>query len=210
MPQIKTVLFDMDGVLIDAKDWHYEALNRALDKFGLAISRDEHLALYDGLPTRTKLDMLTRSRGLPAKLHGFINDLKQDYTAAITMDRCRPVFHHQYALSNLKQAGYTIGVCSNSIRRTVQMMMDLSRLTPYLEFFLSNEDVSRPKPDPEMYTVGIQRAGVTPQETLIVEDNDHGVAAARASGAHVMVVGSVNDVTHARIQHEIALAEGRA
>jgi HAD superfamily hydrolase (TIGR01509 family) len=154
--------------------------------------------------------MLSRSRGLPVKLHGFINDLKQAYTAAITMDRCRPVFHHQYALANLRQSGYTIGVCSNSIRRTVQMMMDLSRLTPYLDFFLSNEDVSRPKPDPEMYSAAIQRAGVSPQETLIVEDNDHGVAAARASGAHVMVVGSVNDVTHARIQHEIALAEGRA
>lgn len=210
MPQIKTVLFDMDGVLIDAKDWHYEALNRALEKFGLAISRDEHLALYDGLPTRRKLEMLSRSHVLPVQLHGFINDLKQDYTAAITMDRCRPVFHHQYALANLKRAGYTIGVCSNSIRRTVGMMMDLSRLEPYLDFFLSNEDVSKPKPDPEMYVTAIARAGVAPTETLIVEDNDHGVAAAQASGAHVMVVAGVNDVTYARIQHEIALAEGRA
>jgi HAD superfamily hydrolase (TIGR01509 family) len=207
---IKAVLFDMDGVLIDARDWHYEALNRALEKFGLAISRDEHLALYDGLPTRTKLDMLSRSRGLPVKLHGFINDLKQDYTAAITIDRCRPLFHHQYALSCLRREGYTIGVCSNSVRRTVQMMMELSRLAPYLDFFLSNEDVSKPKPDPEMYVAAIARAGVSPSEALIIEDNDHGVAAARASGAHVMVVGGVNDVTYARIQAEIALAEARA
>jgi HAD superfamily hydrolase (TIGR01509 family) len=207
---IKAVLFDMDGVLIDAKDWHYEALNKALGHFGLEISRDEHLAIYDGLPTRRKLEMLSRSRGLPVRLHAFINELKQEYTAAITVDRCRPMFHHQYALAGLKRAGYTIGVCSNSIRRTVALMMDLSRLSPHLDFCLSNEDVQRPKPDPEIYTLGIQRAHATPQETLIVEDNDHGIAAARASGAHVMVVGSVYDVTQERIAEEIARAEGRA
>ena len=48
MGKIKAVLFDMDGVLIDAKDWHYEALNRALGLFGLGISRyDQHHAHPD-------------------------------------------------------------------------------------------------------------------------------------------------------------------
>src|SRR2546422_8444783 len=54
---IKAVLFDMDGVLIDAKEWHYESLNRALDLFGMAIDRDAHLATFDGLPTRRKLEI---------------------------------------------------------------------------------------------------------------------------------------------------------
>ena len=57
--QIKAVLFDMDGVLIDAKEWHYEALNRALALFGMPISRFEHLTTFDGLPTRKKLEMLS-------------------------------------------------------------------------------------------------------------------------------------------------------
>ena len=73
---IKAVLFDMDGVLIDAKDWHYEALNRALEHFGFAISRESHLSTFDGLPTRAKLQMLTKARGLPERLHEFINSLK--------------------------------------------------------------------------------------------------------------------------------------
>ena len=210
MAKIKLVLFDMDGVLIDAKDWHYEALNKALGHFGLTISRDEHVALYDGLPTRRKLELLSKSRGLPVKLHRFINDLKQNYTAAITAERCRPMFHHQFALAALKRSGYQIGVCSNSIRRTVAQMMEASRLDGYLDFYLSNEDVSQAKPHPEIYTLGMERAGFRPEETLIVEDNDHGVAAARASGGHVMVVGSVYDVTLERITAEVAKAEGRA
>ncbi len=49
---IKAVVFDMDGVLIDAREWHYEALNRALGLFGYEITRYDHLSTYDGLPTR--------------------------------------------------------------------------------------------------------------------------------------------------------------
>ena len=94
---IRAVLFDMDGVLIDAKDWHYEALNRALELFGTTIDRDSHLATFDGLPTRDKLKILSKTRGLPLGLHDFLNRLKQNQTVQITYERCRPVFHHRQA-----------------------------------------------------------------------------------------------------------------
>lgn len=204
---IKAVLFDMDGVLIEAKDWHYEALNDALDLFGMAISRDEHLAIYDGLPTRKKLEILGRIRGLSPKLHGFVNAVKQKRTMELVATRCTPLFHHQYALSHLKRDGFGIAVCSNSIRATVAAMMDRAALAPYLDFYLSNEDVTKSKPDPEMYSTAIARFGFAPTECLIVEDNDHGLQAARASGAHVMAVSGVFDVTYDRIRREIAMAE---
>jgi beta-phosphoglucomutase len=200
---IKAVLFDMDGVLIDAKEWHYEALNDVLDLFGMAIDRDAHLSTYDGLPTRRKLQMLTAARGFPAGLHELVNGLKQGRTAEIAMQRCRPVFHHLYALSSLKRDGMKLGVCSNSVRQSVELMMRLSRLEPYLDTIVSNEDVSMPKPDPEMYLKGMQELGVTPEETLILEDNEHGIAAARASGASVMIVGTPADVRHDRINEVI-------
>jgi beta-phosphoglucomutase len=78
--KIKAIIFDMDGVLIEAKDWHYEAMNRALGLFGLEITRQEHLTTYDGLPTKDKLLMLTRDKGLSPQLHSFINEMKQQYT----------------------------------------------------------------------------------------------------------------------------------
>lgn len=204
---IKAILFDMDGVLIDARDWHYEALNRALGLFGMEIGPDEHRAVYDGLPTRRKLEMLSGARGLPVKLHEFINRLKQSYTTEMIYARCRPVFQHQYALSRLKQDGYRLAVCSNSIRETIRLMMERAALAPHLEFFLSNEDVTRAKPDPEIYQKAIERLGLPPSACLIVEDNDHGIRAARATGAHVMVVGSPTDVTLPRLTAAIAEAE---
>lgn len=203
---IKGVLFDMDGVLIDAKDWHYEALNDVLDLFGMAIDRDAHLATFDGLPTRQKLKTLSRSRGLPEGLHEFINRMKQARTVEIATALCRPVFHHRYAVSRLKQEGMKLAVCSNSVRQSVELMMKLSGLAEFLDLIISNEDVGKPKPDPEMYVTAMEQLGLKPSETLILEDNEHGIAAARASGAHVMVVGSCDDVRYSTIAQNIMAA----
>lgn len=191
---IKAVIFDMDGVLIEAKDWHYEALNRALQLFGYEISRHDHLTTYDGLPTSKKLAMLSLEHGLPRELHAFINEMKQAYTMEMVFARCKPQFVHEYALSTLKSMDYKLAVASNSIRQTVEVMMEKARLEKYLNLMLAASDVTQPKPDPEIYTTAINKLGFTPKECLIVEDNENGIKAAIASGAHVLMVRDVHDV----------------
>lgn len=207
--KIKAVLFDMDGVLIDAKDWHYEALNKALGLFGYEINRYEHLSSYDGLPTKVKLERLTLEKGLPKYLHTFINEMKQKYTMDITYDYCRPRFNHEYALSRLKSLGYKLGVCSNSIKKTIEVMMDMACLSKYLDIQLSNEDVSKSKPDPEIYIKAIKAFKLSPEECLIVEDNENGIKAAKASGAHVLVVKTVDDVNYMNIINKISEIENQ-
>lgn len=206
---IKAILFDMDGVLIEAKDWHYEALNQALNLFGMPIDRYAHLATFDGLPTKKKLEMLGLTHGLPAGLHGFISEMKQSYTETLIYSLCRPTFHHQFALSKLKTEGYKLAVCSNSVRATVALMMRLSRLDEYLEVQFSNEDVAKPKPAPDIYLAAMKHLGLQPDECLIVEDNDHGILAAQASGGHVMRVATTDDVTYERINAVISGIQGR-
>lgn len=207
MGKIKAVIFDMDGVLIDAKEWHFEALNRALGLFGFTIDRYDHLFTYDGLPTRKKLAMLTKEHGLPEPLHAVINDLKQIYTMELVYSKCKPLFQHQYAFSRLKSDGLKLGVASNSIRNTVEVMMSRSGLNAYLDAMMSNEDVVHAKPDPEIYLKSMRRLGVSPTETLIVEDNDHGIKAAESAGAHVMKVASVHEVEYGRIRQNISKME---
>ncbi len=207
MSEIKAVIFDMDGVLIEAKDWHYEALNRALNLFGMEISSYDHLVTYDGLPTKKKLEMLSTERGLPKELHKFINDMKQQYTMEIVYANCKPTFHHEYALSKLKNSGYKMAVCSNSIRNTIQIMMDKASLSQYFEFYVSNQDVKNGKPDPEMYNKAISQLGLLPQECMIIEDNENGIKAAKASGAWVMEVDEVEDVNYQNIEKHIKMFE---
>lgn len=205
--KIKAVIFDMDGVLIEAKDWHYEALNQALQLFGYEISRYDHLTTYDGLPTSKKLEILSLESDLPRELHPFINEMKQNYTMQIVYAKCKPRFIHEFALSSLKAQGYQLAVASNSIRHTVEVMMEKARLDIYLDKIVAATDVAKPKPDPEIYLTTITKLGLTPQECLIVEDNENGIKAATASGAHVLVVREVEEVNLTNIQARITQIE---
>ncbi len=205
--KIKAIIFDMDGVLIDARDWHYESLNKALALFGEEITRYDHLVTFDGLPTKKKLEMLSLEGGLPRKIHGFINDLKQQYTLDIIHEKCKPVFQHQYALSRLKKEGYRLAVCSNSIRKTIESMMEKAGLIEYIDFFLSNQDVEKSKPDPEMYLTAISKLKLNADECLVVEDNENGIKAALASGAHLLKVEHPGDVHYYNIKNRIATIE---
>jgi beta-phosphoglucomutase len=206
---IKAVLFDMDGVLIDAKDWHYEALNEALKLFGCEISSYDHLVTFDGLPTRDKLNMLSNLGKLPKDLHPIINIMKQKHTMRMILNKCKPLFAHQYALSKLYAEGYKMAVCSNSIRKSVEVMIQQAGLDKYFEFYVSNEDVTKGKPDPEMYTKAIEKMNLIPEDCLILEDNENGIRAAKASGAHLLIIGDVTDVTYLNIKERIKEIEKR-
>jgi HAD superfamily hydrolase (TIGR01509 family) len=201
--QIRAVLFDLDGVLVDATEWHYEALNRALRLFGFSITRYEHLSTYNGLPTRQKLQMLSVEKGLPAPTHAMLNRLKQIYTRDEILTKCRPVFEKEYLLHRLRREGYRLACCSNSIRETMALMIRQSGVESCFEFLLSNEDVTRPKPDPEVYLTAMARLGVRADETLIVEDAPHGIEAARRSGAAVCPVAGFGDVDYFRVRAAI-------
>ena len=207
MNGITAVLFDLDGVLVDATEWHYEALNHALGLFGFDITRYEHLSSYNGLPTRRKLEMLSVEKGLPVAIHQMLNRLKQVYTRDEILTRCRPVFEKEYMLHRLRREGYRLACCSNSIRETLELMIRQSGIESCFEFLVSNEDVQKPKPDPEIYLKAIARLGVSPDNVVIVEDAPHGVEAARRSGAHLCQVSGFGEVDYFRVRAAIDRAE---
>ena len=207
--KIKAIIFDLDGVLVEAKDWHYEALNTVLGLFGYNISRYDHLVTYDGLPTVKKLEMLSREKDMPLGLHEFINELKQKYTLELVYAHCKPRFYHEYALSRLKNSGYKIGCASNSVRDSIDIMLDKSNLKKYMDITLSAQDVDNPKPFPDIYISAMEKLKVDPDECLIVEDNPNGIKSAKDSGANVLIVKEVDEVNLENIESLIDRLEGR-
>ena len=193
----------MDGVLIDATDWHYEALNEALEHFGYSISRDSHLSTFDGLPTSIKLEMLSESQNLPRSLHTLINKMKQKYTIIHSYTKCKPTFNHRQCLSQLKRDGYKIAVCSNSIKQSIETMLSLAGLRRYVDVIFSNQDVTHSKPHPEMYLNAMSHFSLEPKECLIIEDSEHGIQAAKASEAYCLEVSFPSDVTYDRLIQKI-------
>ena len=194
---IKLIIFDLDGVLVEAKIIHFDALNEALGH-KYAIEWNEHLSKYDGLKTNQKLEMLTKEKGLPTKLYKQVWDEKQRLTLKKLSD-LKPSTQLQVCMGILVNEGYKIACCSNSIRKTVLTVLSKLGIIEYFDLILSNEDVKNSKPHPEIYWKAISMMGCLPEETLVVEDSPFGLLAASRSKSHVMRVESPKDVTYNNI-----------
>ena len=202
---IKLVIFDLDGVLVEAKNIHFEALNKALgNKY--AINWDEHLSIYDGLKTNQKLEMLTQNKGLPIELHSQIWEDKQKYTLE-ELRALKPNQTLQSLMSALSEDGYKIAVCSNSIRKTVLTVLSKLGIMEFMDLIVSNEDVKNSKPHPEMYWKTISMMSCLPEETLIVEDSPYGLLAAARSKSHILRVKNPTEVTYTNIFKKLTQIE---
>mgnify|MGYP003627922893 CR=1 FL=1 len=201
---IKLIAFDLDGVLVDAREIHYEALNAALGDFDkkYIIGRQEHLSLYDGLSTTKKLKMLTNNKGLPIETHDIIWKLKQQKTVEI-INNFTPDERVVNILKKFKHEGYTIACATNSIRRTAKLQLIRKGFFEHIDFLYSNQDVKKPKPSSEIYMRCMLRADVDPNETIIIEDSHHGRKAAINSGGHLCAVKNTSDVTYSKIKNMI-------
>jgi HAD superfamily hydrolase (TIGR01509 family) len=191
---MKAVLFDLDGVLVNMPRGHYEALNKALGLFGAHIEEDEHYTHFNGLPTRKKIEELEKQDRLPEGLKEFINSIKQRYTKEAIPAYCPPEYSKIIMLEQLKRNGYLLACCSNSVKETLHLMLKSAHLLDYFDLVIGNDEVTNAKPHPEMYLLAMERLGVTPDETIIVEDSPHGIAAAKATGATVYEVRNTEDV----------------
>jgi HAD superfamily hydrolase (TIGR01509 family) len=194
---IKLIIFDLDGVLVEAKEIHFETLNTAIKEVAgpeYVISLNEHYSTYDGLKTNQKLELLTRNKGLSTKHYTEIWDKKQQYT----IDQISNLKQDERLIDifkRLRAGGYKLACASNSIRRSVLVMLAKIGIIEYMDLIVSNEDVKNSKPHPEMYWKSMSMMGVLPEETLIVEDSPHGLLAASRSRANVLRVNNPTDLT---------------
>ncbi len=198
---VKLVIFDLDGVLVEAKEIHYRALNKALGEM-YSISWNEHLSTYDGLKTVQKLNMLSERKGLPKDKHNEIWNTKQKITVQKlkTLKSCNKLID---IMTNISQAGYKIAVCSNSIRKTCLTVLSKLGIMEYMDLVISNEDVQNSKPHPEMYWAAISKMGCLPEETLIIEDSPYGLLAAARSKSHILRVKNTKEVTWNNINKKL-------
>jgi len=197
----KLVIFDLDGVLIDSKDYHFDALNYALSKVGekYVITRQEHVSIYDGLPTRPKLELLTKNKELPVEYYDQIWRDKQEETLRVFDEQVRKDYELMGYFQQLKDEGYSIAVASNSIRNTVKIILLRLGVLEFVDIYISNEDVYRNKPFPEMYWKCMIRLGALPKDTVIVEDSHIGRQGAIDSKCHLVAVDDRKDLNQLKI-----------
>lgn len=205
---MKLIIFDLDGVLVNSREMHYKALNMALGEVDerYVVSRDEHIAKYDGYSTSKKLKMLTIERGLPAELYDQIWARKQQLTQQF-IDEYEEDIRLKSVLAELKARGYMLYCASNSIWETMKNVLLKKGLLPYIDYFVSNQEVRNPKPSPEIYFKCFEHANLSPGECLICEDSPVGLKAAAASGARVCRIMDPDDLTVDRVLGTMSMSK---
>jgi len=200
---IKTIIFDLDGVLVETKIIHFEALNMALKRFKYKeISLDDHNKVFDGLPTKEKLIILNKKNELPIESFSKINNYKQKITSKILKKKIKKnqnilkIFKHLYK-------DYKIAVATNAVKSTLNICLDKLGVSKYIHYKLSNEDIKNPKPNPEIYLKIFIHFGIYPNEALIAEDSHYGREAAISSGAKLLPIKKLKDLTLKKIKSHL-------
>ena len=197
---IKVIIFDLDGVLVDTKLIHFEALNSALKKYNFEeISIDDHVKIFDGLPTIEKLKLLKKNKKIPKKFFSKIQKFKQKITSEILKRKIKKNNKIIKIMKNLHNK-YKIVVATNAVNSTLNICLNKLGIEKYVDFKLSNEDINEPKPNPEIYLRIFIRFGIYPSEALIIEDSHYGREAAISSGAKLLPIKRIEDLDLKKIK----------
>ena len=197
---IKAVIFDLDGVLVDTKKIHFEALNLSLRKFKFnEISKNDHEKIYDGLPTSEKLKILNKKKKISKKYFSKISKYKQYLTTSILN---KSIKKDKRILEIMKylHKDYKIAIATNAVNSTLKICLNKLGISKYVDYKLSNEEINHPKPNPEIYLRIFIKFGIYPSEALIIEDSHYGREAAISSGAKLLPIKTMKELNLKKIK----------
>lgn len=194
--KISGVIFGLNGVLVETMDWHFQALNLALnDVAGITISEQENKTVFMGMPTRTKLQILETQGKIGRHSFEDVFRQKQLYMAHIIEERLEMMPEKIVLHKRLNDLGIKSACVTNTTREIAVRLLDGTGQRNYLDTIIAAGDVRNPKPHSEGHVRAMVILQTTPDRTLIVEDSLKGVQAAQNTGSLVLKVNGAVEVT---------------
>jgi HAD superfamily hydrolase (TIGR01509 family) len=191
MSRLRLVIFDMDGLMVDSEGAQRTAMNSALAPSGVSIGEAEWRGMI-GRRAREILADLREQHGITAGVEELLDAKDRAYRAAIR-SHVTPMPGLYELVEKCKGAGVAMAVASSSGIEDVRAVVQALRLEDAFSILVSGDDVSRGKPDPEIFLVTARRMKVEPRYCVVLEDTAHGVQAARRAG--MMCVAVPNSFT---------------
>ena len=185
-PPARAVIFDMDGVLVDGEPLHFAAARDVLAGFGAELTWETYTH-WIGETFDTIWPDIQRRFALPvdrgAYERAFGPRVQEQYERhAVAMPGAHDL------LGRLRDAGVPLGLATSTKRPRVDIALARLDLARFLTVTVSGDEVSRGKPDPEIYLTAAGRLGVPAERCLVLEDSPAGVASARAAGMRAIGV----------------------
>ncbi len=191
MPKLAGVIFDLDGVLVDTAEFHYQAWKALADRIGVPFDRHSNEALR-GVDRQNSLRLLLdqhASRFTEMQKQAFCAEKNADYVALI--ERITPADLLPGAaelLQSLRAAKITAAVASSS--RNAQRVLELLQIIDLLAAVVDGSEVAAAKPAPDLFLLAARKMGLPPSDCIVVEDAEAGVTAALAGGMRCIGIGT--------------------
>lgn len=184
---VRAVVFDLDGVLVDSEAVNVRSAFEAFEEAGFPL-RDEDARQIVGRHPVDYVPVLARRFGLSEDEQRQLRGRQNEIYHRVWRDEARLTDGAAEVLADLDERGFPIALATSAGRKHALHCLERFRLREFFDVVLSKDDVSRRKPDPEIYLASARRLDLAPSATVVVEDSEFGVRAAIAAGARCVAV----------------------
>jgi HAD superfamily hydrolase (TIGR01509 family) len=176
----KSVLWDLDGTLVDSEQYHWFAWRDSMAEAGVTLTHEEFLKTF-GLRNDAIVPQWIPDAA-PERIDQISAAKEQLYRRLVREGGLEPLPGARHWTERLALEGWRQAIASSAPRENVDTMLEVLGLAPFFQAIVSAEDVKLGKPDPQVFLTAAARLGSAPAQSIVVEDAPAGIEAARRAG----------------------------
>lgn len=198
LQNIKAVLFDLDGTLVDSEYYYYSNWAPILkNEFGLEISYEDWIHDFAGHTLVNNVHLIREKYGLEVTEEFMWDSTRASYLKS-DMRNINLMPYVKELLEYLKSQNVRIALVTSSYRTTVDTVLGNHGLLDYFEFFVTRDSVQNPKPNPEPYLLAVEKLGLDKSDVVAIEDTITGTTSAKSAGLKCIAV-SKHEIERSRL-----------
>ncbi|NBB27767.1 beta-phosphoglucomutase [Cellulophaga sp. BC115SP] len=200
MTTVKACLFDLDGVIVDTAVYHFQAWRRLANELGFDFTEHQNEQLK-GISRMESLELILNWGGVTLTEEEKVawatkkNQWYLDLVMQMTPNEVLPGVPE--FLKSLRANGIKIALGSAS--KNSKLILERIQMLDYFDAIIDGNNITKGKPDPQVFLMGAEATGAQPSECVVFEDAVAGVQAAKAGGMKAVGVGSADILTEADI-----------
>lgn len=180
--RIQTIVFDMDGIIIDSEPIHMKIEQELFHELGLEITTEEHWQ-YVGTSAREMWEDVTDRYQLSVSSNEILAKKQRRYLEHLSnTEKLNPVQGVKALIQHLYKNGKNLVLASSATREEIDLVLERLNLTTYFPFTISGAELEQSKPDPMIFLKASRLSKTTPGQCCVIEDSENGVRAAKAAG----------------------------